>query len=99
MRPQKRRVLELISFSSWQLDAVNSVPPCLSSLAVHNWTVTFTLNKDNLPLEKGDFCTGTRQVLCTRCCEYIEHKREPLSTNALHQHQKSKKCRLEFVSA
>jgi hypothetical protein len=61
-RPQKRRVLELTYFSSWQLDAVNSVRPCLSSLAVHNWTVTFTLNKDNLPLEKGDFCTGTRQA-------------------------------------
>jgi hypothetical protein len=68
-----------------------------SSSFVYISTATFTFDNNNLPLEKGNFCDGTRQVLCTRCGEYIAHKRDRHSTKSLHQHQKSKKCGLEFV--
>jgi len=51
------------------------------------------------PLERGDMTKGTHEVFCTWCTTFIKHGQDRHTTNALHHHRGSQKCRPKLINA
>jgi len=82
----RRRVLINISFSSWRVDNVYSVPrqsqsfPHISSISTSHQTFPISDDKENFPpFDKGNTSKGSRQVICPRCNEYVNHGQDQVS--------------------